>query len=78
MDTQWIAAMNPSKGRGAGALRNKAGTRIYFPNEGFHRHNPEFTTVEVYRAYARLPVYDGARTENLITAAQEVLGTLQH
>ncbi|HEY9709407.1 MAG TPA: lysine--tRNA ligase [Oculatellaceae cyanobacterium] len=49
-----------------------------FRNEGVStRHNPEFTSVEVYQAYA--DYHDMmALTENLITAvAQEVLGTLQ-
>ncbi|MBR8826593.1 MAG: lysine--tRNA ligase [Gomphosphaeria aponina SAG 52.96 = DSM 107014] len=49
-----------------------------FRNEGVStRHNPEFTSIEVYQAYA--DYYDMmALTENLIsTVAQEVLGTLQ-
>ncbi|VEP14715.1 Lysine--tRNA ligase [Hyella patelloides LEGE 07179] len=47
-----------------------------FRNEGVStRHNPEFTSIEVYQAYAD---YDDmmALTENLIsTVAQEVIGT---
>lgn len=49
-----------------------------FRNEGVStRHNPEFTSIEVYQAYAD---YNDmmALTENIITTvAQEVLGTLQ-
>ena len=49
-----------------------------FRNEGVStRHNPEFTTIEIYQAYA--DYHDMMQlAENLITAvAQEVLGTLQ-
>jgi lysyl-tRNA synthetase class 2 len=49
-----------------------------FRNEGIStRHNPEFTTIEVYQAYADYE--DMMRlTESIITtAAQDVLGTLQ-
>jgi lysyl-tRNA synthetase class 2 len=49
-----------------------------FRNEGVStRHNPEFTTVEIYQAYA--DYHDMMQlAENLLTtAAQEVLGTLQ-
>ncbi|WP_017306380.1 lysine--tRNA ligase [Spirulina subsalsa] len=48
-----------------------------FRNEGVStKHNPEFTSIEIYQAYA--DYHDMmALTENLITyAAQEVLGTL--
>jgi lysyl-tRNA synthetase, class II len=49
-----------------------------FRNEGIStRHNPEFTSIEIYQAYADYTDMM-ALTENLIvTSAQEVLGTLE-
>lgn len=49
-----------------------------FRNEGVStRHNPEFTTVELYQAYADYHEMMQVAENLITTAAQEVLGTLQ-
>ncbi|MBF2002855.1 MAG: lysine--tRNA ligase [Synechococcales cyanobacterium C42_A2020_086] len=49
-----------------------------FRNEGVStRHNPEFTSIEVYQAYGDYQDMMGLTEALITTAAQEVLGTLQ-
>jgi lysyl-tRNA synthetase class 2 len=49
-----------------------------FRNEGIStRHNPEFTTIEVYQAYADYQDMIALTETMITTVAQDVLGTLQ-
>ncbi|MBW4470702.1 MAG: lysine--tRNA ligase [Stenomitos rutilans HA7619-LM2] len=49
-----------------------------FRNEGVStRHNPEFTTIEIYQAYADYHDMMALTEAIIVYAAQEVLGTLQ-
>ena len=49
-----------------------------FRNEGIsRRHNPEFTMLEVYQAYADFEVMADMVEEMVTTVAQKVVGTLQ-
>ncbi|MBG1243318.1 lysine--tRNA ligase [Nostoc sp. NZL] len=49
-----------------------------FRNEGIStRHNPEFTTIEIYQAYADYNDMMALTEEIITTVAQDVLGTLQ-
>ncbi len=49
-----------------------------FRNEGVStRHNPEFTSIEVYQAYADYFDMMDLTEQLIVTAAREVLGTLQ-
>jgi lysyl-tRNA synthetase, class II len=48
-----------------------------FRNEGVStRHNPEFTSIEIYQAYADYGDMMDLTEEMIITASQEVIGTL--
>ena len=73
-----IATELPLKRLIVGGLERVYEIGRIFRNEGMdNRHNPEFTTIELYQAYADFNDMMGLFEDLLSSAAQKILGTYQ-
>ncbi|MCI9549676.1 MAG: lysine--tRNA ligase [Oscillospiraceae bacterium] len=73
-----IATELPLKRLIVGGLERVYEMGRIFRNEGMdNRHNPEFTTIELYQAYADFNDMMGLFEDLLSSAAQKILGTYQ-